>query len=109
MYLYSSRNITILGCFDVIHEEIMQIGKARLVKTLGRSRMTIQEASKDITERGILFPGPMTSYMEANNQKDEETKIHAPDCTLRRPEHASGTLIMYFLHTHAPPSIAFAP
>jgi hypothetical protein len=39
------------------------------MKTLGRSRMKIQEASTDFTEGGILFPGPKITYMEVNSQK----------------------------------------
>jgi len=45
------------------------------VKTLGRSRMKIQEASKDFTEGEIMFPGPKTSYMGANTQNDEKLEI----------------------------------
>jgi len=37
--------------------------------------MKIQEAWEDITEGEILFSSPKTTYIEANNQKDEETKI----------------------------------
>lgn len=44
----------------------------RLVKTLGRSRMMIQEALEDVTEEEIMSPGLKTSYIEANTQKDEE-------------------------------------
>jgi len=33
MLFYFSQNIAILACFDVIHEEIMQIGKAKHLKT----------------------------------------------------------------------------
>jgi hypothetical protein len=60
------QNIVILGCFGVIHEEIIQIGKARHLKTLGRSRMKLQEVSENITNGEILFLGPKISYMEAN-------------------------------------------
>jgi len=49
--------------------------------------MKIQEVLEDLTEGGILFSGPKTSYMEANTQKDEETCISARDDTHRRPEH----------------------
>jgi len=34
--------------------------------------MKIQEASENITNGGIMFPSPNTSYMEANTQKDGE-------------------------------------
>jgi len=32
------RNIAIFGCFNVINKEIMQTGKARHLKILGRSK-----------------------------------------------------------------------
>jgi len=44
----------------------MQIDKTKNLKK-------IQEVSEDITKGEIMFPSPKTSYMEANNQKDEET------------------------------------
>jgi len=47
----------------------------RFVKSLGRWRMKIQEASEDVTEGGIMFPSSRTSYMEVNTQKGEETYI----------------------------------
>jgi len=59
----------------------------RLVKTLGRSRMKNHEASEDVTEGGILFPGSKTSVMEANTQTDGKTEIYAFEHTRRRPEH----------------------
>jgi len=49
--------------------------------------MNIQEALEDIIEGGIMFPGPKTSYMEANIQNDEETCIYAPDNTHMHPKH----------------------
>jgi len=53
--------------------------------------MKIQEASEDITEGKIMFSCPKASYMEANTQKDEETKIYAPKRTLMCPEHGPCT------------------
>jgi len=44
--------------------------------------MNIQEASKDIAKRGILFTSSKTSYIEANTQKDEETCDYAQKHTL---------------------------
>jgi len=64
--------------------------------------MKIQEVSKDIIEGEIVFSSLKTSYMEANIQKDEETKIYAPEHTHRRPKHGPCALSMHFLHTHAP-------
>jgi hypothetical protein len=49
--------------------------------------MKIQETLEDVTEGEMLFPGPMTSYMKENTQKDEETKIYAPDRTYMCPKH----------------------
>jgi len=49
--------------------------------------MKVQEASKDFTEREIMFPGPKTSYMEASVQKDGKTDIYASKHTHRRREH----------------------
>jgi hypothetical protein len=60
----------------------------RLVKTLARSGMKIQEASKDIAKGVIMFPKTKTSYMKANTQKDEETCIYAKENTLGRLEHS---------------------
>jgi len=39
--------------------------------------MKIQEVLEDLTEGEILFPGPKTSYMEANTQKDGKQIIRA--------------------------------
>jgi len=41
--------------------------------------MKIQEASKDFTEGGILFPGPKTSNMEADTQKDGKQRNRVPN------------------------------
>jgi hypothetical protein len=49
-----------------------------------------------------MFPGPKTTYMEANTKKDEETYIFVPDGTHMRPEHGSRAQSMHVLHTHAP-------
>ena len=84
------------------HEEIMQISKVRLVKTLGRSWIKNQEASKDIKRGGILFPSPKTSYMDANTQKYKETYIYAWEITLGRPEQGPCPLSMQKLHSCAP-------
>ncbi|AES71079.1 hypothetical protein MTR_3g069850 [Medicago truncatula] len=46
----------------------------RLVKTLGISRMKIQEVSKDFKEGEIMFPGPKTTYMKAKAQNDRKTE-----------------------------------
>jgi len=40
--------IAILWCFDVIHEEIMQIGKTKHLKTCEDFGKTINEDSRDI-------------------------------------------------------------
>jgi len=53
------------------------------VKTLGRSRRKFQEASEDFTQGEILFPGPKTTYMEANAQN------HGKKCS-RSTLHALG-------------------
>ena len=49
--------------------------------------MKNHEASEDVTEGGILFPGSKTSVMEANTQTDGKTEIYAFEHTRRRPEH----------------------
>jgi len=48
-----------------------------------------------------VFPGPKTSYMEANTQKDEEIGVlgprqhsHAPGTHFREPEH----MIRHLVH-----------
>ena len=56
--------------------------------------MKVQEASKDITKGGIMFPSPKTSYMEANTQKDDETCIYMQENTPGRPKHDPCFLIM---------------
>jgi hypothetical protein len=43
-----SRNIAILGCFDVIQEEIMQIGKAKYLKTCEDFGKTMNEDSRGL-------------------------------------------------------------
>jgi len=50
--------------------------------------MKTQEASKDITKGGIMFPSPKTSYMEGNTQNDKETIDFALKIALKRPKCA---------------------
>jgi hypothetical protein len=50
--------------------------------------MKIQEALEDVTNGEIMFPGPKTSYMEANTQKDGKTEIYVLERTHRLPEHS---------------------
>jgi len=45
-----------------------------------------------------MFPGPKTSYMEANTQKDGKTRMYALEGTHRCPEHGP-----------CDPSIAYVP
>jgi len=59
----------------------------RVLKTLGRPWMKIQKVSEHITKGGIMFPSPMTSYMEANTHKDEETSVYAHKHTLMHLQH----------------------
>jgi len=45
----------------------MQIGKSRTYEEfsrLGRPRIKIQEASRDFTQGGILFPNSEASYLK---------------------------------------------
>jgi hypothetical protein len=44
------------------------------MRTLGRLRMKIKKASKDLIEGESMFPCLKTSYMEENTQKDEKTE-----------------------------------
>jgi len=78
---YYSRNIAIIRCFLCNsrrnHANQQSKNIRRLVTTLGRSRMKIQEVSEDLTEGEIMFPGPKTSYMEANTQRTENQSIRA--------------------------------
>jgi hypothetical protein len=53
--------------------------------------MKILEALKDITNGGIMFPSPKTSYIEGNTKKDEETSDFAPDAAPMRLGHAPYT------------------
>jgi len=64
--------MAILGVFEVIHEEIMQIGKSRTNEELWRfriTRMKIQEASEDLQMGGILFPKFQGKLFEDENLK----------------------------------------
>jgi len=51
--------------------------------------MKIKEASEDFTKGGILIPGPKKTYMEANTQKDEETKKKGLERTHMRLRYIS--------------------
>jgi len=65
-------------CFDVIHEEIKKIGKARHLKTcedFGKIKNEDFRGLRRHYRGNFLFPDPKTSYMEANTQNDEETHI----------------------------------
>ena len=78
---YSFRNIAILGYFWCNsrrnHANRKSKNIQRLVNTLVRSRMKIQEASEDSTEGEIMFPVHKTSYMETNTQMTEKWRIRA--------------------------------
>jgi len=87
----------------------------RLVMILERSRLKIPEATKDVTEGEIMFPGLKTCYMEANTQNDGKMEIYAAERTHRRPKHgpyatrnsmhpkhALGSPSIHFRHTQAP-------
>jgi len=56
--------------------------------------MRIQETSKDIIERGTLFPGSKTSHMEGNTQKNKEIGVSAP----RQHSHSPGTHLCAHRH-----------
>jgi len=49
--------------------------------------MKIQEASKEFTEGEYMFPGPETSYMEANTLKDLKMDKKGPERTHMRLGH----------------------
>jgi len=65
-----------------------------LNKTLGRARMNIQEASEDFIKRGIMFPGPKTTYIEANTQTDGKTENFGP----KNHFHAPKACTMHLRH-----------
>jgi hypothetical protein len=57
--------------------------------------MKIQEALEDFTEGGIMFPGPKTTYLEANTQNDGKTEKKGPVCTHMRLGHGE-----FYTHMH---------
>jgi len=71
---------------------------------LERSRLKIPEATKDVTEGEIMFPGLKTCYMEANTQNDGKMEIFQRNALI-------GALSMVHTPREIPctPSMPWAP
>jgi len=49
------------------------------VRSLGRTRMKIQEASRDFKMGGIMFHSSGASYLETKTYNDEKSKKLGPE------------------------------
>jgi len=54
--------------------------------------MKIQEASKDFTKGGNMFPSSKTSYIEENTSMGEENRQNNTENALKRPRAPQGAL-----------------
>jgi len=52
--------------------------------SMGRQRLKIQEALKDFTKGGIMFPTSKISYFEENNKTGEENWHFSSNFALKR-------------------------
>ena len=97
MLFYYSRNITILGCFDVINKEIVQIGKARHMKTCEDFGKIMNADSRSLKrhykERNYVSMSPDILYRckhpkwQRNRHLCTELHSHAPRAWSMHPEH----------------------
>ena len=81
------RNKTILEYFDVIQEEIMQIGKAKHLEDLGKT-MNVDSRCLERHYKGKSYvPKSQDNLYGKKPPKEEETCLYAQENTLMHLEH----------------------